>query len=424
MEKPQKLTETTSPGWMLFGRSSGIRLDATTTDRPVEIDWVGMAPKVAETLNGRPADDGDGERLKWTEYPAPFVLYTGLAFFVDYAAQESGDVLSMVSHLLKVDSNAALDWLKQQGYLSEDAADNVKCRLVTETKVSEPVPAVSFGPYPRVTLGDGFEDQRGNEETQVRFAQIGRQRKKDLQDQRDSLCSWRPWEYRMFLLTPQLAEANVHQYANRYRSEGIPICFCDAVDLASALLTCCMANFWEENDPVAAVLFGHILADYVRCMLPKLLPAKIDESAADIGAWRFLRLTLKTLRMNKLPVPPALNQWALEVAEGERSKPKSKPGASGATNNARNRCIVRTLNDLRNCGLQPRRHGRMVSHYNCGCGVEKETMNPNEEELEYSGCDVVRLALERRRIYLAYSGVEKIWQRNKRNYDSSGDTTG
>lgn len=423
MDRLQERTEKTNPDRMSNGHSMGLSLDATATDLPVEIDWVGMAAKVAETLKGRPANDGEGDKLEWTQYPAPFVLYSRLAFFVDYAAQESGDVLSMVSHLRRVDRKSAADWLEQQGYLSESAADHVKRRLATQTNTYEPVPTVSFGPYPQVSLGDGFEDQQGSEETQIRFAQIGPQQKKDLQDQEESVRSWRPWENRMFLLTPQLAEANVDLYAERFQTKKKRICFCDAVDLASALLICGMANEPEYNDPVAAIVFGPNLVHWARNVLPEQLPRLINESATDIVAWRDLERIIKVLRKNDLPVPPILSEWVLKVAEGARSKPKSKPGPPADTNKARNKCIVKTLNDLRACGLQPRRHGRKISKYNCGCGVEKETMNPNEEDLEYSGCDVVRLALERQREFLGYSGVEAIWRRNKCSANSTWDKT-
>ena len=62
-----------------------------------DIDWIGIAPKVAEMIMGRPPDWNYFGMMRWIKYPGAFDLYSERACFADFAKGVGGDVIEMVS---------------------------------------------------------------------------------------------------------------------------------------------------------------------------------------------------------------------------------------------------------------------------------------------------------------------------------------
>ncbi len=127
---------------------------------------------------------------------------------------------------------------------------------------------------------------------------------------------------------------------------------------------------------------------------------RADRSPAD---WDSMQLTAAGYLRDREPMPDALTDWLVEVLEGKRKKPRTRPGPKGFI--FRNVWIMGAVNTLIQLGMNPTRN---ITRGEIPC-VDGG-----------SACDAVGVALGKMNISMSYKNVEKIartypkyWSKNK-----------
>ncbi len=110
----------------------------------------------------------------------------------------------------------------------------------------------------------------------------------------------------------------------------------------------------------------------------------IEASKTYWHAWEGIKYLLTTLRKCNQPLPVALVQWALDVADGTRRAPKRSRGRDGTQYGIRNKSMVTAIWMLQSGGL------------------------PATSNTGISACHVVAEILN-----LSYEAVRTVWQKNK-----------
>ena len=359
-----------------------------------DIDWIVIAPKVAEMIMGRPPDWNYFGMMRWQNYPGAFDLHYERACFADFAKGVGGDVIVMVSHLRGIDLLDAPAWLFRNGFLSEASARSMRDQL--KTRQSEEDARIREERRQDLIALEKCRDVQRHFLSTRDFEKL-RVAGRDLAEEKDfeEIADILPWNNPDRLQDPTFSDGNVVYFRRRYASDGEAISFEDAKRLAVALFTYRLPDqainagetTWRTQENAFLVL-----AEYLS---DSKLSALIVESESNPLKWWALQYYLRDLRTREVLVPPSLLQWALDVAEGVRSKPVSRPGPATEYTELRDLAIVRTLKDLLTCGLSPRQNRR------------------RQPPCEESGCDAVQRALKEHGVHLAYSGVESIWRRHE-----------
>ena len=357
------------------------------------IDWVKIAPKVAEMIMGRPPDSGYSGTMRWNKYPGSLNLFSERACFADFAQGVGGDVIKMVSHLCRIELLDAPAWLCRNGFVSEASALSMRDELRTrqsdeDAKIREARGRDLSNLVNCRDIDRHFLSTRDFEKLRTAGRDLAEEENLEV------IAHTLPWNNPDRLKDPLYSDANIVYYRRRYASEGEAIGFKDAKQLAVSFLKFRLpdltkrkeATTWRTSENAELVL-----AEYLS---QSKLSELIEESKYSSLNWWALQHYLRDLREREVPVPPALLQWALDVAEGKRSEPSSRRGPRPEYAKIRNRQCVRVLKALKSCGLPLRRDGRT-----------------EQEKRKGSGCDAVAEALGCFGWVRGYDAIVKIWQR-------------
>ena len=185
----------------------------------------------------------------------------------------------------------------------------------------------------------------------------------------------------------------------RYEGGGDAI----QVDEATRLAFLMMAHRipYTGPDPRPDGIIGSI-RDYEMLAYDALrddsLSILIEASAASPVAYRAVQEVLRRLRGSSEEIPSKLQEWAYDVAVGDRELPAVGPGRSPFTNKVRDAAIVQTMETLVVCGLSATR---------------------NEATDTMSAADVVSVALGALGTELQAERINKMWtSRNKSQFRS------
>ena len=107
-----------------------------------QIDWGAIAPEVALRLKGEPKSKSHTE-WRWGN-KGSFAFYSDKGTFRDYEAGVSGGVIDMVSHCQGLDRQQAIQWLKDNGFLSQN---NTATRPRPSIHKPKPAPKLSKTPH-------------------------------------------------------------------------------------------------------------------------------------------------------------------------------------------------------------------------------------------------------------------------------------
>ena len=130
----------------------------------------------------------------------------------------------------------------------------------------------------------------------------------------------------------------------------------------------------------------------------------IEDSETDTVAYDAAQQALRHLRESSEEIPHELHEWAYDVTTGLRTPPKTGPGRNPSTNRVRDATIIRTMEILVSCGLQPTRN---------------EATEP-----AVSAADAVSAALKALGEDLETGSVAKIWtNRNSKKLPDVGIPT-
>ena len=188
------------------------------------------------------------------------------------------------------------------------------------------------------------------------------------------------------------ADAWAHTYAQRYVETGTAIPYDDGVRLACGLMAFRIPYTGDQRDleegGISTVCDYEMMAVWTERSGAR--ESLVEESRSSPLAFRALQRVVDGIRETDEPMPPALSEWALDVATGARECPKAGPGRSPYTNQVRDAVIVRTIGALVHAGL---------------------TATRNEASEPESACDAVTRALQSHGEELGYAAVAKIWSR-------------
>ena len=176
------------------------------------------------------------------------------------------------------------------------------------------------------------------------------------------------------------ADGQAAWWRDRYDKDGVAIPFEQSVRLAFCLMALRIPGDLTQVRDFQMRGFYALREGW--------LMELIEGSQASPLDFRALKAALSFLRDNHEPIPSELNEWALQVADGNVEPPRPRTGRSPYTNVVRNELIVKTVQTLVDCGLSATR---------------------NEVSEPESACDAVSKALNAHGVPLGCCAVAKIW---------------
>ena len=189
------------------------------------------------------------------------------------------------------------------------------------------------------------------------------------------------------------ADGLAAQWQKRYEEEGSPIPYDRAARLAFGLMVFRMPYRGERDDREAGITqiydYEMVAADALR---DDRYGELIEDSQSSDVSFQALQQIVRSLRRNKKAIPPELQEWTLDVADGTSVGPQPRRGRKSFTNQVRDEVIAGTVQTLVNCGL---------------------TATRNEATPPKSACDAVSEALQAYGVQLSHHGVAKIWRSHK-----------
>ena len=212
-------------------------------------------------------------------------------------------------------------------------------------------------------------------------------------------------ELRPFLETvcPEIPAA---RYKKRYEETGDAIQMGEAIQLAFQTMVFTLPYTGPEPNYEDASLFtirAHEMLAII-ALHHGHLAELIEDSETDTVAYDATQQALRHLRESSEEIPRELHEWAYDVATDLRTRPKTGPGRNPSTNRVRDATIIRTMEILVSCGLQPTRN---------------EATEP-----AVSAADAVSEALKAHRENLEPGSVAKIWtNRNNKKFPDVGIVT-
>ena len=160
------------------------------------------------------------------------------------------------------------------------------------------------------------------------------------------------------LLETICPEIPAAKFKKRYKETGVAIQMDEAIQLACQTMAFRLPYTGPEpNDEDASlrtIRAPEMLATIALCH--GHLAQLIEDSGTDTVAYDAAQLALRQLRESSEEIPLELHKWAYDVATGLRTPPKTGPGRNPSTNRVRDATIIRTMEILVNCGLQPTRN--------------------------------------------------------------------
>ena len=151
------------------------------------------------------------------------------------------------------------------------------------------------------------------------------------------------------------ASSHADYLTRRYHEKGHAITYGEGVRLATALTW--LSTPYDRRPggrPENGVPYVHdyeLLAGQE--MDSGLTVALVERSGTEKLAWDALQQCIKWQRKNEEPVTGALLEWALDVAEGTRERPRR---GRDQTTTVRDALIGKTVNTLVGCGMRKTRN--------------------------------------------------------------------
>ena len=122
------------------------------TDYDNQLDWNAIAPDVVLRLKGEPKSKSHTE-WRWGNNDS-FAFYSDKGTFSDYEAGVSGGVIDMVSHCEGLDRPQAIQWLKDNNFLTQNHSNAQQRPLIHTPK---PVPKPLEKPHDHGNLPYGLK---------------------------------------------------------------------------------------------------------------------------------------------------------------------------------------------------------------------------------------------------------------------------
>ena len=185
------------------------------------------------------------------------------------------------------------------------------------------------------------------------------------------------------------------KFKTRYKETGVSIRMDEAIQLAYKTMAFRLPYTGPEpNDEDASLrtIRAHEMLA-IMALHHGHLAELIEDSETDTVAYDAAQRALRHLRESSEEIPRELHEWAYNVATGLRTRPKIGPGRDPSTNRVRDATIIRTMEILVSCGLQPTRN---------------EATEP-----AVSAADAVSAALKVLGEDLEIGSVAKIWTNRK-----------
>ena len=185
------------------------------------------------------------------------------------------------------------------------------------------------------------------------------------------------------------ADGQAAWWRSRYETEGLPIPFDQAVQVAFFLMAIRIPYVGkrspDERDLTQLYNF-EMSASYA--LQERRIRELIERAKTSRLDFRTVQAALAFLLESNKPIPTELIDWALQVAAGNIKPPRARPGRNADTNVVRDELIAKTLETLVDCGL---------------------TASRNDASEPQSACDAISKALSAHGFTLSHTAIQKIW---------------